>query len=213
MQLTTANDQAKLMQWHYHLGHLSFLSLKDMVLNGKIPRKLARVMPQKCAGCLFGTMTKLPWCGKESKSSHEDFVTTKPGECISVDQMESMQVGFFAQLKGKLTKKRYTGATIFVDHYSRLRFIHMMLDLSAEEMLKAKQAFEQFAAKHGVNIFHYYCDNGQFADNAFKQSCKESRQQLTFCGVNAHFQNGIAERAIRDLSESVGKQLLHARAR
>jgi hypothetical protein len=30
--------------------------------------------------------------------------------------------------------------------------------------------------------------------------------------VNAHFQNGIAERAIRDLSESARKQLLHARA-
>jgi hypothetical protein len=156
-------------------------------------------------------MTKLPWQGKESKSDHQVFVATKPGECVSVNQMESLQVGFFVQLKGKLTKKRYTGATIFVDHFSRLRFIHLMLDLSAEETLKAKRAFEQFAAKHGVKILHYHCDNGQFADNAFKQSCKEGRQQLTFCGVNAHFQNGIAERAICDLSESARKQLLHAR--
>jgi hypothetical protein len=39
------------------------------------------------------------------------------------------------------------------------------------------------------------------------------RQKLTFCGVNAHFQNGIAERAIHDLSESVQKQLLHAKQR
>jgi hypothetical protein len=31
--------------------------------------------------------------------------------------------------------------------------------------------------------------------------------------VNAHFQNGIAERSIHDLSESTRKQLLHARAR
>jgi hypothetical protein len=54
---------------------------------------------------------------------------------------------------------------------------------------------------------------GRFADNAFKQSCKQCRQQLTFCGMNAHFRNGIAERAIRDLSESARKQLLHARAR
>ncbi len=50
-------------------------------------------------------------------------------------------------------------------------------------------------------------------DNAFRQACHEARQQLTFCGVNAHFQNGIAERCIRDLSESARKQLLHARAR
>jgi hypothetical protein len=128
--------------------------------------------------------------------------------------MESSQVDFFAQLKGKLTKKRYTDATIFVDHhYSRVRFIHLMLDLSAEETLKAKRAFEQFAGEHGVKIQHYHCDNGRFADNAFKQSCEQSRQRLTFCGVNAHFQNGITERAIHNLSESARKQLLHARAR
>ncbi len=74
-------------------------------------------------------------------------------------------------------------------------------------------ALKQYANEHGVKISHYHCDNGRFADNAFKQSCDASRQQLTFCGVNAHFQNGIAERAIRDLSESARKQLLHARAR
>jgi hypothetical protein len=88
-----------------------------------------------------------------------------------------------------------------------------MLDLSAEETLKAKRAFEQFASEHGVKIQHYHCNNGRFSDNAFKQSCEQSRQQLTFCGMNAHFQNGIAERAIRDLSESARKQLLHARTR
>jgi hypothetical protein len=76
----------------------------------------------------------------------------------------------------------------------------------------AKQAFEKFAAEHGVRILHYHCDNGQFADNAWKQSCEASRQWLTFCRVNAHFQNGIAERAIWDLSESAHKQLLHAHA-
>jgi hypothetical protein len=74
----------------------------------------------------------------------------------------------------------------------------------------AKQAFEKFKMEHGVRILHYHCDNGQFADNAWKQSCKAIHQQLTFCGVNAHFQNRIAERPIWDLSESAQKQLLHA---
>ena len=211
--LAAADDQAELMRWHYRLGHVSFALLKKMAENGEIPKKLGKVTPPKCAGCLFGAMTKLPWRGKESKASHEVFVATKPGECVSVDQMVSTQVGFYAQLKGKLTNRRYRGATIFVDHYSRLRFIHLMQDSSSDETIKAKRAFEQFAADHGVKILHYHCDNGRFADNAFKQACEQSRQQLTFCGVNAHFQNGIAERAIRDLSESARKQLLHARAR
>ncbi len=61
------------------------------------------------------------------------------------------------------------------------------------------------------SILHYHWDNGRFADNAFKNSCSTKGQQLTFCGVNAHFLNGIVEKAIRDLWESVRKQLLHVR--
>ena len=113
-------------------------------------------------------------------------------------------------MKGKLTKRRYRCATIFVDHFSRLHFVHLQIDNSSAETLGAKRTFETFAAEHGMKILHYHCDNGHFHDNAFKQACHDARQQLTFCGVNAHFQNGIAERSIRDLSESVRKQLLHA---
>jgi hypothetical protein len=143
------------------------------------------------------TMTKVPWRGRET--SLEVFVATKAGQCVSVDQLVSTQVGFIAQLKGTLTKKGYTAATIFVDHYSRLKYIHLMTKLTSEETMEAKQAFEHFAKQHGVHILHYHCDNGRFADNAFKNSCSAKGQQLTFCVVNAHFQNGIAEKAIRDL--------------
>jgi hypothetical protein len=127
------------------------------------------------------------------------FVATKAGQCVSVDQLISTQVGFIAQLKGTLTKKRYTAATIFVDHYSWLKYIHLMTKLTSEETMEAKQAFEHFAEQHGVCILHYHCDNGRFADDAFKNSCSAKGQQLTFCGVNAYFQNGIAKKAIRDL--------------
>jgi hypothetical protein len=209
--LAAAADQAELMQWHYRLGHLSFPKLKLLAKNGEIPRRLAKIPPPKCTGCLFGAMTKLPWHGKESKSSHKVFTATKPGENISVDHMISTQVGFFAQLKGKLTSKRYRAASIFVDQFSCLRYVHLMQDLLSDKPIKAKEAFKQFAAKHGITIKHYYCNNGQFADNAFQQACQQNKQQLTFCGVNAHVQNGIAERAIRDLSESAQRQLLHAR--
>jgi hypothetical protein len=95
--LAAANNQAELMRWHYRLGHLPFPKLKQLARNGEIPKKLVKLTAPKCAGCLFGTMTKLPWRGKESKSSHKVFVATKPGETVSVDQMTSTKVGFFAQ--------------------------------------------------------------------------------------------------------------------
>jgi hypothetical protein len=61
--LAAVNDQAKLMCWHYRLGHLAFSKLKQLALNSKIPRCLAKVKPPACAGCLFGAMTKVPWRG------------------------------------------------------------------------------------------------------------------------------------------------------
>jgi hypothetical protein len=115
-------------------------------------------------------------------------------------------------MKGKLTKKCYKCTTVFVDHYSRLRIVHLQLDNKSDKTLAAKLAFKQYAAEHGVKILHYHCDNGRFQDNAFQQAYHEARQQLTFCGVNAHFYNGVAEQAIRDFSESARKQLLYAGA-
>ena len=149
-------------------------------------------------------MTKIPWRGKERKSGHAIFTATKLGGCISVDQLISTHAGLFGQ------NQEYHYATVFVDHYSRLQYVHLMSSLNSEETIATKRAFERFAAKHGVQIKHYHCDNGQFADNAFVAACQESCQKLTFCGVNAHFQNGIAERAICDLTENAWKQLLHA---
>ncbi len=61
--LAAVNDQAKLMCWHYRLGHLAFSKLKQLALNGEIPQRLTKVKPPACAGCLFGAMTKVPWKG------------------------------------------------------------------------------------------------------------------------------------------------------
>jgi hypothetical protein len=99
---------------------------------------------------------------------------------------------------------------VFVDHESKLKYIHLMTKTTSEKTMEAKPAFEHFAKQHGIRILHYHCDNGQFADNAFKNSCSAKGQHLTFCSFNAHFQNGIAEKTIRNLCKSARKQLLHA---
>ncbi len=60
-------------------------------------------------------------------------------------------------------------------------------------MISTKCAFEQYTAEHSVRILHYHCGNGQFHNNAFQQAYHDAQQKLTFCGVNAHFQNDIAK--------------------
>jgi hypothetical protein len=63
-------------------------------------------------------------------------------------------------MKGWLTKKRYRVATIFVDHFSGLSYIHLQKSTNAEETVEAKIAFERFAIKINVTIKSYQADNG-----------------------------------------------------
>ncbi len=107
-------------------------------------------------------MTKLPWQGKETKANHKVFVVTRPGECILVDQMTSLEVGFYAQPKGKLTKKRYKCPTVFLDHCSHLQFFHFQLNNDSDKTLATKLAFEQYVLEQGVKILHYCCANRRF---------------------------------------------------
>ncbi len=72
----------------------------------------------------------------------------------------STEVEFYVQLKGKLTKKCYKCATVFVNHYSCFCFIHLQINNSLAETVAAKLAFEQSAAEHWVKVIHYHCING-----------------------------------------------------
>ena len=61
-----------------------------------------------------------------------------------------------------------------------------------------------------MEIKHYHADNGRFADNAWLQDIEHKGQTQSFCGVGAHYQNGVAEKRIRDLQESARTMMLHA---
>lgn len=201
-------DQRTLLHWHHRLGHVAAAKLRTLAELGWIPRRLANCRLPMCPECRYGKAHRRPWRTKGQQSNIAS--VTRPGQCVSVDQMESSTPGFVAQNKGTLTKGRYRVATIFVDHFSGLDFVHLQRTASAEETLEAKAAFERFAATHGVRVMHYHADNGRFADNAWKEACRLSEQGLTFCGVGAHHQNGVAERRIRDLTEHARSMLFHA---
>ena len=74
----------------------------------------------------------------------------------------------------------------------------------------AKKTFERYASLKGVRIQHYHADNSHFADKDFVNHHQDENQTLTYCGVNAHFQNGVAEKKIRDLQEKKQTCLLYA---
>jgi hypothetical protein len=197
------------MHWHVKLGHASQSRMRQLSINGYLPKYLTKISPPICSACLHGKATKIPWKTK-GKTKQTPKKVSQAGECVAVDQMESTTPGFIGQLKGTLTTLRYRYATIFVDMYSDYTYIYLHAKLTAEETVKAKVAFETHAKAFGVIIQQYHADNGRFQDTAFKNACKEQGQELSFCGINAHFQNGRTERKIRDLQDMARTSLLHA---
>jgi len=210
---TPSNSSDELLMWHYRLGHKSFLQLQAMARSGDLPRRLATCKVPKCAACRLGKATKVPWRSKGEDNRRQIHTATEPGQCVSIDQMQSTTPGLIGQMTGFLTKKRYHHVTIFVDHYSRLTFTYAHQRITAADTVVAKLAFEAYAKSLGVVIRHYHADNGRFADKEFVLSVKEQQQTISYCGVNAHWQNGIAEKRIRDLQEAARSQIIHAKSR
>ena len=174
--------------------------MKDMGTTGHLPKFCATCEPPKCHECIYGKQTRCPWrTGKTRSRIAKD--PAEPGNCVSVDQLESPTPGLVGQAKGTLTNARLRVATIFVDHATCLDYVHVQRSTSSEDTLEANHAFEIYAASHGVKIVHYHADNRRFANNAFIKDIKDSGQSISYCAVGAHHQNGIAEKRIRDLVE------------
>ena len=92
--------------------------------------------------------------------------------------------------------------------------MHVKKSTNGEETVLAKKTYETWCRTYGVTVRHYHFDNGRFADNKFLQAVSEyPHQTISYCGVNAHHQNGVAEKRIRDLQELSRTALIHAQQR
>ena len=189
------NPSAFMLKTHYKLKHLPFSKIKTMAVNGTLDRKLADCRIPVCAACSYGRATKIPWKTKSSTSHIGARLMTAPGLCISVGQMQSLVPGLVAHMKGLPTKCRYSAATVFVDHYSWMGYVHLQETLTASDTLQAKQAFERHCESFGIKVRQYHANNRHFGERAFIEDVQQQGQTISYCRVNAHFQNGIAENA------------------
>ena len=180
-----------------------------MADQGIINKRYSQCKIPVCSACLYAKATRKKWRDK-GKIQYNKEKTQVPGQCVSVDQMVSPTPGLVAQITGKLTTKRYKYATIFVDQATKMGYTYLQSTASADETITAKKAFEAFARQHGVTVRGYHADNGIFKANKWVESCRSQSQNLTFAGVNAHHQNGVAERRIRTLQELTRAMLIHA---
>jgi hypothetical protein len=140
-----------MLRWHYRLGHLSFKRIKGMAELVIMPKRLSKVTPPKCTGCMFGSMTKKPWRSKGNKPKGVVHLSTSPGKMVSPDQLESIAAGFISQLNGRLTRRRYNAATVFVNHLSRMSYVNLQEILTSADTVEAKEACEALARNMGVS--------------------------------------------------------------
>ena len=206
-------DMSQLLTLHHQYAHIPMRKLQEMAKQGILPRRLAKCNIPTCSACLYARATRRPWRGKTRRDADNDETPTTVGEVVSVDQLESPTPGLIAQITGKLTTKRYKYATVYVDQRSRFGFVYLQKTSSAEETIEGKKAFETYARRHGITIKNYLADNGIFKANLWVDECKRQGQGLTFAGVNAHHQNGVAERRIRELQDMARTMLIHANSR
>ena len=200
-----------LLKLHHRFGHISFRKLQLLAKQGVIPKRYATCDIPVCAACMYGKMIRKQWRHKSTSEFDNDMGNVKiPGELVAVDQMVSPTPGFIAQITGKLTTKRYKYATVYVDIASRYGYVHLQTSPNTEETVNGKREFETHMSSMGVNIRAYQADNGIFKAHGWVNACKQKEQNLTFAGVNAHHQNGYAERRIRELQELARSMLIHA---
>ena len=140
-------------------------------------------------------------------------IPTQPGQCVSVDQIVSPTPGLVAQERGILMIKHYKYATVFVDQATDFTYIYLQVSATADETIEAKDAFECKVESMGFRVKHYHANNGVFAMIKWRASCYGRGQGLTFAGIDAHHQNGVAERRIRELQDMAQTMLIHAHRR
>ena len=141
----THRDEAMFLSWHIKLGHAPFRNIRWASQLGILPPKLAKCRNVICPACLYGKQKRRPWRTKGvAGGQHKIKKATRPGECVSVDQLQSETPGLLPQTSGKLTTSRFKVATIFVDHYSALDYVHVQESTSAQDTIEAKKQFERF---------------------------------------------------------------------
>jgi hypothetical protein len=88
-----------------------------------------------------------------------------------------------------------------------MHYIHESKD--QKELFSSKHEIEIVAAQHGVNIEHIWANHSVYASTSFKTDCVSKNQKLTFCTIGGHWKNGVVERYIGHIIQTVRTILLH----
>ncbi|GFH58525.1 hypothetical protein CTEN210_15001 [Chaetoceros tenuissimus] len=203
---TLDDNETLYLRWHNQLGHANFEHMKELSRQGLLPRFIKCMTNEPvCIGCKLGKARL-----RRSKKGSLTTNVTKPGDLIHADQCESSQDGRAFTYSGQNNPTKVNYFTIFVDSVSKKVWVEFQTSTNTEQTLKGKAKVEKNAAKYNVTIKAYRTDNGTFCSKEFMADIEKCDQDITFCGVGAHGQNGMAERYIGIIVANARSMLLNA---
>jgi hypothetical protein len=210
-QNLTPNQQRK-MHMHERCAHAHWDQVNAWIRAGLLPCNplLAAEPDPVCVAYQFGKAHKK---SHKADTGHIARQHSAPGDGVSSDGMEAGCPGRPMTTSGLPSNRRYKYVSFWVDHYSQFIYITMHESKKAEELLRSKMGFEEYASKFGVSIKNMRADNGVYTAKIIQESCIKKQQTLTFCAVGAHWQNGIVERFIGSIVQRARTILLHAMAK
>ena len=128
-----------------------------------------------------------------------------------MEELTSSIPGITPQMSGFLTSDRFWAATVFVNHSTLYMYTHLQRGQTLTKYIEAKAEYEQMATTFGIRVKKFHTDNGIFSEEGFKSNVLDNKQTISYCEVEAYFQNGISEATIKQLTEKVITMLIHAK--
>ena len=67
-----------------------------------------------------------------------------------------------------------TGATIYVDNYSGLKYSHLQFRLDNNQTIQSNLSFVAHPYNMGINTKAYWAENGQFLEKVYRESVSDT---------------------------------------
>jgi hypothetical protein len=142
---TLSKSQKLLLKWHQRLSHMHFSQIQELAQQGWLPKTLLGCDPPLCKSCQHGKAHRRP-VASTSKSQPIDANDLHPGDCVSVDQIESSEPGYVDIYSGKPTAAKDHAASLYPDHASQFMFLKCHYSTGGAEAIQGKRCFDQLAS-------------------------------------------------------------------
>jgi len=157
-----SKSQQLLLKWHNRLSHMDFGKLQDLARQRRLQKAIANCNHPICRSCQLGKAHRRP-VASVTKAHPMESDDLQPGDCVSVDQIESSTPGYIDTYSGKPPSTRYHAASLYVDHASCFMYLKRHYSTGGAEAVEGKQQFVQSAHSYGIKVKAYWADNGIMA--------------------------------------------------